>query len=127
MEWTTITLAIINIVGGLGWLFDRRKHKQEVEGLKAENLKKKQEVEGLKADNRQKEMNLSKMYVDEFKQNIAEPLRREVRELKKEVKKLNNAIGKIQDCPHAADCPVYDELQKQQNDDDRVCQNGGDA
>lgn len=102
MDWTSIILGIITLLGGCGWLFDRHKHRQEVEGLKA--------------DNRKKDMDLSKMYVDEFKQNIAEPLRREVRELKKEVKELNNAIGKIQDCPHAGDCPVYDELRKRQVD-----------
>lgn len=102
MDWTSIILGIITLLGGCGWLFDRHKHRQEVEGLKA--------------DNRQKEMNLGKDYVDEFRKNIAEPLRREVRELKREVKQLRNALNKIQDCPHAADCPVYDELQKQQAD-----------
>ena len=101
MEWTSIVLAIITLLGGCGWLFDRHKHRQEVEGLKA--------------DNRQKDLDLSKDYVEAFRKEIADPLRREVRELKREVKKLNNAISKIQDCPHAADCPVYDELQKQQD------------
>ena len=47
-----------NLVAGGGWLFDRRRHRQEVESLRA--------------DNRQKDMNLSKMYVDEFKENIAD-------------------------------------------------------
>ena len=102
MDWTSIILGIITLAGGGGWLFDRKRHRQEVEGLKA--------------DNRQKDLDLSKDYVEAFRKEIADPLRREVRELKREVKKLNNAIGKIQDCPHAADCPVYDELQKQQND-----------
>ena len=113
MDWKEIILSVLTLVAGGGWLFDRKRHRQEVESIRA--------------DNRQKDMDLSKMYVDEFKQNIAEPLRREVRELKREVKKLNNAIGKIQECPHAADCPVYDELQKQQNDDDRGGQDGGAA
>lgn len=102
MDWTSIILGIITLLGGCGWLVDRRKYRQEVESLKA--------------DNRQKEMDLGKTYVDEFRTNIADPLRREVRELKREVKKLNNAIAKIQGCPHAGDCPVYDELQKQQAD-----------
>jgi len=101
-EICNLVLALLTLVAGGGWLFDRKRHRKEIDSLAA--------------DNRQKDMDLSKMYVDEFKQNIAEPLRREVRELKKEVKKLNNAIGKIQDCPHAGDCPVYDELQKQQVD-----------
>ena len=111
MDWTSIILAIITLLGGCGWLLDRHKYKQELEGLKA--------------DNKQKDMDLSKTYVDEFRKNIADPLRREVRELKREVKKLNNAINKIQECPHAADCPVYDELQKQQIDGGADEQEGG--
>lgn len=95
-------LTLLTLVAGGGWLFDRRRHRQEVESLKA--------------DNRQKNMELSKMYVDEFKENIAEPLRREVRELKREIKHLNNALDKIKDCPHAGSCPVYDELRRQQDD-----------
>lgn len=97
-------LSVLTLVAGGGWIFDRRRHRHEMESLRA--------------DNRQKEMNLSKMYVDEFKANIADPLRREVAALKRETKNLRNAIQKINDCPHAADCPVYDELQKQQTDDD---------
>ena len=103
MEWTSIVLAIITLLGGCGWLFDRHKHKQEVEGLRA--------------DNRQKDMDLSKMYVDEFKENIADPLRHEVRELRTEITYLRNAIQKINDCPHSDACPVISELQKQQGRD----------
>lgn len=101
-DWLNWVLSILTLVAGGGWLFDRKRHRQEVEGLKA--------------DNRQKDLDLSKDYVEAFRKEIADPLRREVRELKREVKKLNNAIAKIQDCPHAGDCPVYDELQKQQAD-----------
>ena len=112
-EWLNWVMGLLTLVAGGGWLFDRKRHRQEVESIKA--------------DNRQKDLDLSKDYVESFRKEIADPLRREVRELKKEVKKLNNAIGKIQDCPHAGDCPVYDELQKQQNDDERTNQDGGGA
>lgn len=112
-EWWNWVMGLLTLVAGGGWLFDRKRHRQEVESIKA--------------DNRQKDLDLSKDYVESFRKEIADPLRREVRELKKEVKKLNNAIGKIQDCPHAGDCPVYDELQKQQNDDERTNQDGGGA
>lgn len=97
-------LALLTLAAGGGWLFDRKRHRREIESLAA--------------DNRQKDMDLSKMYVDEFKENIAEPLRREVRELKREIKRLNNALDKIQDCPHAGDCPVYDELRRQTDAND---------
>lgn len=110
--WAAVT-TLLTLVAGGGWLFDKKRHRQEVRSIKTENEK--------------KDMELAKMYVDEFKTNIADPLRREVRGLKKEVKNLNNAIAKIQDCPHAGECPVYDELQKQQADDDRTDREGGDA
>lgn len=117
-EICNLVLAVLTLVAGGGWLFDRRKHQQEIESLKA--------------DNRQKDMELSKQYVDEFNKNIAEPLRQEIAQLRtevsdlrkentslrretgslrKEIKQLKDAIQKINDCPHAADCPVYEELK----------------
>ena len=131
-EWWNWVMGLLTLVAGGGWLFDKKRHRQEVESIKA--------------DNKKKDMELSKMYVDEFKENIAEPLRQEIEQLRtevselrkenaslrretgglrKEIKQLKDAIQKINDCPHAADCPVYDELQKQQNDGERASQNGG--
>ncbi|MCQ2295834.1 MAG: hypothetical protein MJZ45_00360 [Bacteroidales bacterium] len=92
-------LPLLTIVSGGGWLFDRRRHRQEVESLKA--------------DNKQKDMELSKLYVDEFRSNIAEPLLREVKDLKEEIARLKNAIQKISDCPRHDRCPVLNELQEQ--------------
>lgn len=99
INWSELVLGLLTFVGGIGWIVDRRKHKQEVESITA--------------DNRQKDMNLSKMYVDEFRNNIAEPLQHEVGELRIEVNQLRYALQKIGDCPHSSSCPVYDELQKQ--------------
>lgn len=99
IEWTSIVLAVITMLSGWAtYWFDRRKHRQEVESLKA--------------DNRQKDMELGKMYVDEFRSNIADPLRQEVLELRNEIDQLRNAIQRIADCPHSGHCPVYDELAK---------------
>ncbi len=78
-------------------MLDRKKHRQEVEGLKA--------------DNRQKDMELGKMYVDEFRSNIADPLRQEVLQLRHEIDQLRNEIQQIDRCPHTDTCPVYDSLQ----------------
>ena len=89
-------LAIISFLSGLGWMLDRKKHRQEVEALKA--------------DNRQKDMNLSKDYVTEWRTYIAEPLQREVNELRNEVKELRDAIQRVGDCPHRAQCPVLEQL-----------------
>jgi len=92
-----VVLGFITLLGGCGWVIDRKKHRQEVEGLKA--------------DNRQKDMELSKEYVTEFRAYIAEPLQREVRELRQEVKELRDAIQRIDRCPHRDMCPVYDGMR----------------
>ena len=68
IDITSIILAVITLLGGCGWVIDRKKHRQEIESLKA--------------DNRQKEMNLSKDYVQEWRTFIAEPLQREVSQLR---------------------------------------------
>lgn len=96
IDWTSVVLALITMVSGFGWMLDRKKHRQEVEALRA--------------DNRQKDMNLSKDYVTEWRTYIAEPLQREVGELRTEVASLRDAIQRIGDCPHRAQCPVLDEL-----------------
>ena len=98
LEWTSIVLALITALGGYGWLIDRKKHRQEIESLKA--------------DNRQKDMNLSKDYVTEWRTYIAEPLQREVGELRTEVAALRHAIQAIDVCPHRAGCPVADVMQR---------------
>ena len=94
---SAIILAIISFLSGLGWILDRKKHRQEVESLRA--------------DNRQKDMNLSKDYVTEWRTYIAEPLQREVGELRAEVAQLRHAIQRIADCDYRAECPVLRKLQ----------------
>ena len=103
--WTSIILAVISFLSGLGWMLDRKKHRQEVEALKA--------------DNRQKDMNLSKDYVTEWRTYIAEPLQREVGELRQEVAELRNAIQRIADCPHSGNCPVREQLASPTRQDAR--------
>ena len=105
MDWSGLILGVIGLLNGCGWIMDRRRHKRLIESLEAEN--------------RMKEMNLSKMYVDEFRVNIAKPLQDEVVDLKNEIVKLKNAIKRISDCAHRDSCPVYDELQREQTDEAR--------
>lgn len=101
INWTEIILGVMTLLGGFGWLFDRRKHRQEIESLMA--------------DNRQKDMNLSKDYVSEWRTYIAEPLQREVGELRQEITQLRYAIQKIDTCPHRVNCPVVDGLRSKQD------------
>ena len=89
IDFTAIILAIISFLSGLGWMLDRKKHRQEIESLRA--------------DNRMKDMELGKAYVDEFRSNIARPLQEEVKDWRMEIAPLRNAIQRIGDCPHSAD------------------------
>ena len=96
MDWTSIVLGVLTFISGFGWLIDRKKHRQEVESLRA--------------DVKQKELDLSKDYVTEWRTYIAEPLQREVNELRNEVAELRHAIELVSDCPHRDGCPVRAEL-----------------
>ena len=108
VDVTGIVLAVIGMVSGwCSWWLDRRKHKQEVEGLKA--------------DNRLKDMELARLYVEQFQKDIAEPLRHEVRELRNEVMALKNAVEGVNDCAYRDGCPVRERMQ-QQSEGDVGCQ-----
>ena len=100
IEWTSVVLGGMTLVGGCGWVVNHHKYKQEVKNLEAEN--------------RQMYMDLAKEYVEEFRRNIGEPLQEEVGELRKEVKELKDAVEGINDCPYRAECPVRDRMRKQQ-------------
>ena len=99
MDWTSITLAIISLVSGCGWVVNHRKYKQEVKNLAA--------------DSRLKDMELARLYVQQFEDTIGNPLRTQVGELQNEIAQLRYAIQQIDRCPHRDDCPVLDSLRKQ--------------
>ena len=96
MNWTEIVLGLFTLLSTCGWFVSGRKHRQEVEGLRA--------------DNRRKDMDSSKDYVSEWRAFIAEPLQREVGELRNEVAQLRDAIRAIEACPHRDGCPVVDRM-----------------
>ena len=102
IDITSIILGILTFVNGFGWLIDRKKHAQMIEGLKA--------------DNARKYLDLAIEFARNFKELIADPLEEQVKDLRTEVKQLNDAIEKIIDCPYSGHCPVRDELRKQQTD-----------
>ena len=103
IDVTSIVLGLLTFINGLGWLVDRKRHRQEIESLKA--------------DTDRKYLDLATEFAKKFKELIAEPLEAQITELRTEVKQLRNAINKIGDCPHSGHCPVRDELRKQQEDD----------
>ena len=78
MDWTAVAVGLLTLLGGCAWFVEGRKHKPTANGLKA--------------DNRLKNMELGQIYVEQFEENIAEPLRREVRELRDEVKELRDEL-----------------------------------
>lgn len=49
---------------------------------------------------------------------IVKPLKKELNGLRKDVNRLQKAIDKIGDCPHAGNCPVRGELQHSQECDE---------
>ena len=57
-----------------------------------------------------------KALMNSFNEFIVEPLKREVNALRKDVRRFTRAVEKINDCPHAADCPVRNELQNSKDD-----------
>lgn len=99
-NWMDIVRTIIELVLGGGLVVS-------LATLKANRRKATAEAD-------QADMDLSKNYVDEFRENIVLPLQKEVKGLRRDVKNLRNAVSKVSNCAHADSCPVHDELQKQQ-------------
>ena len=101
IDVTSIVLGLLTTINGLGWLVDRHK----------------QEIEGMKADNERKYLDLATEFAEKFSKLIVEPIEAQITELRTEVKQLRNAINKMGDCPHSGHCPVRDELRKQQENE----------
>ena len=100
MDWTSVMLGVLTLLGGCGWVMDRKKHRQEIESLKA--------------DIRQKELDLGTDFVKKFRELIAGPLEEEVGKLRTEVNQLRDAIEGVYDCSYRNDCPVRKRMRKQQ-------------
>ena len=81
MNWTEIILGLITLLGGCGWVIDRKKHRQEVQGMKR--------------DNQLKEMELAKKYVDEYDRTIAERLRSDVKQLRNDLDQLRHEMDNV--------------------------------
>lgn len=110
MTWLEVVRIVLEVVLGGGFIVT-------VATIKA--TKKKSRAEALQA-----EMELGKSYVAEFTQNIVEPLKTEVSELKKDINglkrelaRLRKAINKTNNCEWVDSCPVVRELQSSEREE----------
>ena len=78
IDVTSIILGVLTLLGGCGWVIDRKKHRQEIEALKA--------------DIRQKNLDLSTEFVEKFRSLISDPLEEQVDKLRNEVNQLRDAL-----------------------------------
>ena len=105
-----ILLALLGIVAPAltAWLTSvlmKAKANQEVAKLKAE-------VDQMKADVRSRELDNDRKAIQTMMDLVVDPLRKEMESLRKKVERLTHAIEKIPSCPHADNCPVSRELQR---------------
>lgn len=93
IDLTAIMLAVIGMVSGWAtYWFDRKKHRQEIESLKA--------------DIRQKDMELAEKYVVDWETHIAEPLRKDVQELREKIIKISEELENVKkNACYCAGCP----------------------
>lgn len=114
--YTLISSAMNLLLGGglivsLSTLRSQQeKAKEEAKKAAEETKKAKEESKSLSIENDRKVSEL----VNEF---FVEPLKKEMTSLRKQMTRLTHAIEKIQLCPHSADCPVKEELDKTKNND----------
>lgn len=65
------------------------------------------------AEAKQVEAAYTQAILENNQKYVVEPLKKEINALRKTVNNLTRAINRVSDCPHAIDCPVRSELQKQ--------------
>lgn len=110
MATTEIILALIALVAAplSAWLsgrLQRRRYEAEIAKLQAE-------VKAAQINTRGDELDNVKTAMDILMQQVVEPLKREINEIRKELVRLRKVVEKANTCPHSTHCPVRDELQK---------------
>lgn len=85
-----IILALLALLGNCGWFISGRLHRQQVRQASAQAQR--------------EELDVSVQYVKQFKENIYDPLQKEVR-------KLRATIEAVGTCEHRSQCPALDRLQ----------------
>lgn len=103
MGVTETVLAILNVLLGGGLIVT-------LATLRSQQAKAREEAKSLALDNDKKVSDM----VNEY---FVEPLKKDMAQLRKQLSRLTRAIEKIPSCPHSADCPVKDELDKTKTDE----------
>lgn len=106
METTQIISLILNAVLSVGFI-------TAIATLRSTRRKAREEARRASLEN-------DKSLMDSFNQYIVEPLKKEVNALRKDVRRFTRAVEKINECPHAVDCPVRNELQNTKDDDNHA-------
>ena len=99
LEIVSIVLNVLLAGGGLVAVVTLRAAKRKADA----------EAQGASLANDEKASQIMMEY-------IVEPLKKEINALRQDVRKLQRAVDKVSVCPHAADCPVRNELQDQKAD-----------
>ncbi len=108
--WMEIVSIVLNVVLSGTLIVTIATLKATVKKAEAEAAKANAEVERMKTDT-------DKSVMKTFQEFIVEPLKVEIKRLNRNINGLQKAIKQANSCPHSDDCPVLDELQKQQRDD----------
>lgn len=104
-EIISLLFGVVSAPVGL-WiqsLLLRKKYNTELESLRAQ-------VEASKTDTRGDELENVKNGMSILMEQVVEPLKKEINAIRKELARLRRAVEKVNNCPHAAACPVRLEL-----------------
>lgn len=105
-ELITLLVGIVSAPLGawLGSKLERRKYEVQLAKLHQELEKQSSEVKAGELENVRQANNI-------LMETIVEPLRQEIKQLRDEVDRLNQALGQIPACPHAHSCPITRKLR----------------
>lgn len=118
MSWIEIASLVINLVLGGTLIVTLATLKATVNKAEAEVKQAEAEVKQAEATAERLKNDNDRSAMSTFNEFIVEPLKVEIKRLNRTINGLQKAIKQANACPRHDDCPVLDELHKQQDDDD---------
>lgn len=110
MGWLDLASVVLNVLLGGSLVVTlttlravRSKAEEEVNDLRAK-------IEGERIENEERASKVMMEY-------IVDPLKKELTNVRRDVRRLTNAINKAMECEYKDQCPVRDEMQKQIKED----------